>query len=124
MDITPLMPAGSQVIDGYGGGMFRIAGVVHQGSVLVMPAQTFALGPASMEDLTIADFQPLITAEPSCDVLLLGCGEQMRMPDESLRAALRGHGITVDPMNTGAACRTFNILLSEGRGVAAALIAL
>ncbi len=124
MDITPLTPAGSQVIDSYGAGMFRIAGLVYEGSVLVMPEQTLAWGAGSVEDLTIADFQPVLAAETRCGVLLLGCGEQMQMPPVPLRAALREHGISIEPMDTGAACRTFNVLLSEGRGVAAALIAL
>lgn len=124
MEIVPLKPAGSQVIDGYGEGMFRIGGVQHQGSVLVLPQQTLAWNPGSVGDLTIADFQPVLTASPTCDVLLLGCGERMLMPHERLRTSLREHGISIDPMDTGAACRTFNILLSEGRRAAAALIAL
>jgi uncharacterized protein len=124
MDITPLVPQGSQVIHGYGPGMFRIADVVHSGSVLVLPDRTLAWDVASVEALTAADFGKILAAEHSCDVLLLGCGERMAVPPESLRAELRGQGISIDPMDTGAACRTFNVLLAEGRRVAAALIAL
>ena len=124
MEITPLIPQGSQVIDGYGAGLFRIAGVAHDGSVLVFPDRTVSWGPVSLDGLTIGDFQPVIAADPPCDILLLGCGEQMAMPAGGLCAALRSHGITIDAMDTGAACRTFNVLLAEGRRVAAALIAL
>lgn len=124
MDITPLVPQGSQVIDGYGPAMFRIAGVVHAGSVLVLPDRTLSWNALSVDALTESDFQPVIAAEPSCDIVLLGCGERMQRPPEALRAGLRGHGISIDPMDTGAACRTFNVLLAEGRRVAAALIAL
>ena len=124
MDITPLVPQGSQIIDGYGAGMFRIAGTVHAGSVLVLPDRTLSWEPASPDKLTIDDFQPLLASEQPFDVLLLGCGERMQMPPEALRTGLRSHGIAVDPMDTGAACRTFNVLLAEGRRVAAALIAL
>lgn len=124
MDITPLVPQGSQVIDSYGPGTFRIAGVVHKGSVLVMPDRTVSWEVTSVDALTAADFRDIVAAEPSCEILLLGCGERMRLPPEPLRIALRGHGIAVDPMDTGAACRTFNVLLAEGRRVAAALIAL
>ena len=124
MDITPLVPRGSQVIDGYGPGMFRVAGVVHAGSVLVLADRTLSWNALSIDALTAGDFEPVIAAEPSCDILLLGCGERMRIPPAALRADLRGHGISIDPMDTGAACRTFNILLAEGRRVAAALIAL
>ena len=124
MDITPLVPQGSQVIHGYGPGMFRIAGVVHAGSVLVLPDRTLSWEILSVDALSAEDLRPVIAAEPTCDILLLGCGERMRLPPESLRAELRSHGISIDPMDTGAACRTFNVLLAEGRRVAAALIAL
>lgn len=124
MDITPMVPQGSQVIHGYGPGMFRIAGTVHLGSVLVFPDRTLAWAVASAEALTIADFQQLTTTEQVPDILLLGCGERMWLPPGPLSAELRSHGIAVDPMDTGAACRTFNVLLAEGRRVAAALIAL
>lgn len=124
MEITPLLPQGSQIIHGYGPGMFRVAGVVHAGSVLVLADRTLSWNAFSVDGLTAGDFQPVIAADPSCDILLLGCGERMQIPPEALRADLRGHGISIDPMDTGAACRTFNVLLAEGRRVAAALIAL
>jgi len=124
MDITPLVPQGSQVIDGYGPGRFRIAGIVHEGSVLVLPDRTVSWHVTAVDTLTVADFGDVVTADPACEILLLGCGERMRLPPQALRAGLRGHGIVIDPMDTGAACRTFNVLLAEGRRVAAALIAL
>jgi hypothetical protein len=74
MDITPLVPQGSQVIHGYGPGMFRIADVVHSGSVLVLPDRTLAWDVASVEALTAADFGKILAAEHSCDVLF-------RLPD-------------------------------------------
>ncbi len=124
MDITPMVPQGSQVIHSYGVGMFRIAGVVHRGSVLVFPERTIAWNVVSAEALTIADFGQLTAPGEAVDILLLGCGERMFLPPQAVREELRGHGIALDPMDTGAACRTFNVLLAEGRRVAAALIAL
>lgn len=124
MDITPLVPQGSQVIDSYGPGKFRIAGILHEGSVLVLPDRTVSWNVTTIDALTAEDFGDIVAAAPSCEILLLGCGERMRLPPNALRAELRGHGIVVDPMDTGAACRTFNVLLAEGRRVAAALIAL
>ena len=56
-------------------------------------------------------------------VLLIGCGRKIRPLPESLRAALRAEGMVLEPMDSGAACRTYNILMSEDRQVAAALIA-
>ena len=124
MDITPAVPAGSQVIQSYGPGLFRIAGVVHTSSVLVLPDRTLAWDVAEFTEISVGGFEPLLAQEISIDVLLLGCGAGMRLPPPDLRSALRAHGIVLEPMDTGAACRTFNILLAEGRQAAAALIAL
>lgn len=124
MDITPDVPAGSQIIQGYGPGLFRIAGVVHRSSVLVLPDRTLAWDVTEFADISMAGFEPLLAQEMSVDVLLLGCGTGMRLPPADLRAALRQQGIILEPMDTGAACRTFNVLLTEGRRAAAALIAL
>lgn len=124
MDITPAIPAGSQVINSYGPGMFRIAGVVHRGSVLVMPEQTLSWAVSECSEVVLAGLEPILAQASSVDVLLLGCGSGMRLPPADLRAALRERGIVLEPMDTGAACRTFNVLLSEGRQAAAALIAL
>ena len=124
MDITPAVPEGSQVITGYGPGLFRIAGVAHKGSVLVLPDRTLAWAVSSFSDIDIAGLEPILSATPSVDVLLLGCGPAMQMPSRELRAALRERGVVLEPMDTGAACRTFNVLLSEGRHAAAALIVL
>ncbi len=124
MDITPAVPLGSQVIQGYGPGLFRIAGVVHNSSVLVLPDRTLAWGVTNFADISLGGFEPFLAKGISVDVLLLGCGSAMRLPPPDVRSALRAHGIVLEPMDTGAACRTFNILLTEGRQVAAALIAL
>jgi uncharacterized protein len=104
MDITPIVGEGRQLINGYGGGGFRIAGTAYRGSVLVSFAEVRA-------------------ATDEIDLLLLGCGASMTFLAEPLRAELRAAGIVTECMDTGAACRTFNVLLAEGRRVAAALIA-
>lgn len=124
MDITPTVPTGSQLIQGYGPGLFRIAGVVHRSSVLVLPDRTLVWDVTEFDDISLGRFEPLLSKEMSVDVLLLGCGASMRLPPPDLRVALRQHGIVLEPMDTGAACRTFNVLLTEGRQAAAALIVL
>lgn len=124
MDITPAVPEGSQVIQSYGPGLFRIAGVVHSGSVLVLPDRTLPWDLTEFGEISLDRFEPLLSMATSVDVLLLGCGASMRLPPANLRIGLRERGIVIEPMDTGAACRTFNILLTEGRQVAAALIAL
>jgi len=124
MDITPAVPVGSQVIDGYGPGLFRIAGVAHAGSVLVLPDRTLPWAVADFSEISLEGLAPIVSQIPPVGVLLLGCGPSMLLPPAALRIALREHGVVLEPMETGAACRTYNVLLSEGRRAAAALIAL
>lgn len=123
MDITPLVPEGRQIVNGYGPDMFRVSGRVHHGSVLVFPDRTIGWSPSTMDELSVADFDEVRRAEPAVEVLLLGCGERMQLIPSNIRSALREDGIGVEPMDTGAACRTYNVLAAEGRRVAAALIA-
>lgn len=123
MDITPVVSAEYQLINGYGDGGFTIAATRHEGSVLVLPRRTLAWPVASMTDLAPEQFEPILAAEPRPAVLMLGCGKGMQPVPRALRDHLRAVGIVVEPMDTGAACRTYNVLLTEGRDVAAALIA-
>ena len=126
MDVTPLIPAGRQIIESYGGGRFRVSGSVFEGSVLVLTDRTL---PWPVADIAVATFESLAAvAEASragaIDLLLLGCGTRMAPPPAGLRQALRDLGVVLEPMDTGAACRTYNVLMAEGRRVAAALIAI
>ncbi|MEX0924179.1 MAG: Mth938-like domain-containing protein [Rhodovibrionaceae bacterium] len=123
MDVTPLIPEGRQVIESYGEGRFRIAGTLHRGSVIVFPERTLAWPLSDIGELTPESLDTVAAARNSVDVVLLGCGAKMTLIPRLLREKLRAAGIVVEPMDTGAACRTFNVLLSEERRVAAALIA-
>ena len=71
-------------------------------------------------DITAASLAPVIDA--GIQILLLGCGRQMLPVPSALREELRAHGVVIDAMDTGAACRTYNVLLAEDRRVAAALL--
>ncbi len=122
-DITPAPAAGRQVVQSYGGGGFRISGVAYEGSVIVLPEQVLAWPVADPTGVGEAALSPVIGAEPAVEILLIGTGETMRPMSPELRAALKQHGIIADAMDTGAACRTFNVLIAEDRRVAAALIA-
>ncbi len=124
MDVTPIIPQDRQVIDSYGPGRFRIATKVYESSVLVFPERTIAWPVSAMKDVSSQSLELVMQAEPSVDVLLVGCGPRMQLMESELRAELRAAGIGVDTMDTGAACRTYNALLAEGRQVAAALILL
>lgn len=113
-----------QFIEAYGDGRFRVSGTVHDGSIIVTPERTVAWNAAAASGVTLADLGAVTGAEaPRIEILLLGCGPQAAPVAPSLRAALRDAGVVVDAMDTGAACRTFNVLNAEGRRVAAALIA-
>ncbi|HLO78801.1 MAG TPA: Mth938-like domain-containing protein [Magnetospirillum sp.] len=123
MDITPVVSADRQLISGYGDLGFTISGIRHEGSVLVLPTRTLPWAVTAMAELTVESLAPILTAEPRPAVLMLGCGKGMSLVPRDIKAALRAAGIVVEPMDTGAACRTYNVLLTEGRDVAAALIA-
>jgi len=119
-DAPKAVPESRQVIQGYGDGMFRIAGEERHGSVIVFTNRTVAWA-GEISEAGLAD---VFTAADTLDLLLLGCGSVLSPVAPELRAALRRVGIAVEPMDTGAACRTFNVLLAEERRVAAALVAL
>jgi len=122
-DITPSVPAGRQVIQGYGEGGFRIAGTSYAGSVLVSRETTVAWPVSEIEAITPENLSAVISAVPGVDILLIGCGNRAVPLAAALRDVLRENGIGSEVMDTGAACRTFNVLLAEDRAVAAALIA-
>lgn len=110
---------GRMPIDGYGGGGFRIAGKVHAGAVLLLPDAD----PAPWPDAP--DLSALMRSAAGFDVLLVGTGSEMRTLGEAFdvqRAAMEAAGTGVELMGTPSACRTFNVLLAEGRRVAAALM--
>lgn len=123
MDITPVVSAEFQLIAGYGDGGFTVSGTRHEGSVLILAKQTLAWPVSSPADITVESLQAAIDYQPLPGILLIGCGKSMTALPKGVRQALRAHGIVIEPMDTGAACRTYNVLLTEGRDVAAALIA-
>lgn len=122
MDVTPLIPAGRQVVEGYGDGRFRVSGHVWSGSVLVFPQRTLSWPPSDFAEVDAESLRPVVE-EGGVQVLLLGCGRGAQLPSKALRGLLKDRGVVVEPMDTGAAARTYNVLMAEERAVAAALIA-
>jgi uncharacterized protein len=111
------------VIDAYGGGGFRVDGESVRGSVIVLPERVVAWTAGDVGEITLESLQPVIDAAGEVEILLIGPGARFSLVSPALRQALRERGISADAMDTGAACRTYNILRAEGRLVAAALIA-
>ena len=126
MDLTPLIPAGRQIVESYGGGRFRVSGQVFEGSILVLTDRTTAWSVADIASATLESLAAVAEAARAgaIDLLLVGCGARMAPLPPGLRQAFRAIGVVMEPMDTGAACRTYNVLMAEGRRVAAALIAI
>ena len=114
---------GRHLIDAYGAGGFRFADMSHRGSILVLPSGIKAWGPIDGRGLVAEDFAPVLAESGTIELLLLGTGLDIVPVGEAVRGPLRNAGIRLDAMQTGAAARTYNILLGENRKVAAALIA-
>ncbi len=114
---------GRAPIEAYGNGGFRFADMSHRGSLLCLPSGIYGWEPADPLALTAADFAKLLNEADQVEILLVGAGKELRPLPAALRAALKAVGIAADPMSTGAAVRTYNVLLAENRAVAAALIA-
>lgn len=115
---------GEAAIDGYGAGGFRFADMSHRGSIIATPSGIRAWSVSDVSQLDIASLQPLFD-EPkdTIELLLIGTGSSLKPLPQAVRQALRAHGLRFDPMATGHAVSTYNILLGERRKVAAALIA-
>jgi uncharacterized protein len=117
------MAPGRQVIEAYGNGGFRIGGNRYQGSVLVFRHQTVQWDVHALEAITSESLAAVVDQPEPPRILLIGCGPRAISPPVELVVFLRARGIAIEWMDTGAACRTFNVLLSDEREVAAALIA-
>ena len=114
---------GRHPLDAYGRGGFRFAGMSHRGSILVLPTGIQAWPVSAMGELTSEAFAPVLALAGSVDFMLVGTGNELARLPEALRRRCREAGISVDAMPTGAAARTYNVLLAEDRRVAAGLIA-
>jgi uncharacterized protein len=114
---------GRAPLDAYGNGGFRFADMSHRGSLLCLPSGIHGWDIEEGQPLTIAAFMKVLEEAQQIEVLLVGTGLNLRPIPADVRAALKAKGIASDPMGTGAAVRTYNIMLAESRAVAAALIA-
>lgn len=114
---------GQSAIDAYGGGGFRFADMSHRGSLLCLPSGMYGWSVTSLEMAGLQSFDQVAAEADQIEVLLLGTGSEHVFVPLELRDALNQRGIFMEAMSTGAAARTYNVLLAEQRAVAAALIA-
>ncbi len=110
-------------IDAYGDGGFRFADMSHRGSILCLPSGIYGWDVKDVDDFTADAFRRVFDDADQIEFLLVGTGRELRLIKPELKAQFRAAGMSSDPMSTGAAIRTYNIMLSENRPVAAALLA-
>jgi uncharacterized protein len=112
-------------IDAYGGGGFRVSGERREGSLLILDDEPRTWSATSLETLTPADLAPILAADRSTvEFVLLGTGSAQGLPPKAVREALQEARIGLEFMDTANAARLYNVLASEGRRLAAALIAI
>jgi uncharacterized protein len=114
---------GRAPIDAYGNGGFRFADMSHRGSILCLPSGIHGWEPAEAATLGPGEFEPVLQQADDVEILLIGTGKDLKPLPRELRQIFREAGISADTMSTGAAVRTYNVLLAEDRAVAAALVA-
>ena len=117
-------PSQVQIIRSYGPGHFLIGDRDWREPVLVTPTATTAWGVTRAEDLSVASLGALGQGPTPTELLVLGCGPRAAFITPAVRAELKAAGLALEVVDTGSACRIYNVLLAEGRRVAAALIPL
>jgi len=121
MKLHASRPSSLNTITAYGPGFIEVNAQRHQHALIVQPEAPVEPWPVSrFEDLSEGDFERLLARGP--DVVLLGTGTRQRFPHPQLTARLGAARIGVEAMDSGAACRTYNILMAEGRQVLLAVL--
>lgn len=120
MKLTDERSAGVNTVRSYSPGTIKVGDTVLTRSCLISPSELIAdWRPQSLSELNMEDLEPVLALAP--EIVILGAGVKQRFPPAQWMAALLSRGIGCEVMDTGAACRTYNVLVSEGRKVVAAL---
>ena len=114
---------GRAPIDAYGNGGFRFADMSHRGSLLIVPSGIYGWDIGALDELTPERCAMFLAELQRPAFVILGTGREHRLPPEPIRKLFAEAGIGLEPMSTGAAARTYNVLLAEGRDFGAGLIA-
>lgn len=120
MKLQLAQDTGLQLFSGYGAGFVAVNNVRYERCVLVSPQAVTEWSVGGFEALTVADFGFIERLKP--EIVILGTGAAQRFPPPALARALAATGVGVEVMDSRAACRTYNILATEGRKVVAAIL--
>ncbi|MBT3792951.1 MAG: hypothetical protein HN658_07660 [Rhodospirillales bacterium] len=122
MEVGSLTSNNKTVIQAYGDMGFRVSGTQYKGGIITLSNQVIALGVDTFDALEANHFSPIIKAATDIEILLVGCGARAGVLNQTIKDHLSRAYISVETMDTGAACRTVNVLQSEDRLVGALLI--
>tara|TARA_B100001989_G_scaffold252747_1_gene235987 strand:+ start:2411 stop:2788 length:378 start_codon:yes stop_codon:yes gene_type:complete len=118
MDVTPLIRKGQNIIQGYKGGSFKISGNTYENALIISPHELLEWNiPEDFSSLEFEHFKEIINRRNEFDVFLFGTGKTIKFLPKDLKIQLKNEGVALDVMDTGAACRTYNVLMAEGRRV-------
>ena len=123
-DVTLSLTEGRLLVEGYGPGGFTVAGERRDGAILLTEDRVARWTVETAEQITLESLSYILEQQPAYEVLLIGTGSKSHLLPKALRSAIRERGPVPECMGSGAAARTFNLLQTEGRRVAAALIAI
>jgi uncharacterized protein len=122
-DITPIIPSYKKIITAYGKGGFKINEEKIDGNILLFPEEVISYELADIQSFKEKDFYHYENYFKNTEILLIGGGEKTSFFSNEIEKLFRAKNIIIDYMDTGAAARTYNVLLSEERKVAVVLIA-
>jgi uncharacterized protein len=122
-DITPTISKNKKIIDAYGNGGFKVASERFEDSIIILPDSVHKFEHSDIESATQKHLEPILSNAEDIEVLIVGCGKATEFLNAEIEKLLRSKKISIEYMDTGAAARTYNILLTEERKVAVVLIA-
>ncbi|HCR86515.1 MAG TPA: hypothetical protein DIV86_07560 [Alphaproteobacteria bacterium] len=123
-DLTPIIKEGRKVIETYGAGSFTISSAKYDFSIIITPFSLKESEAKNISEITENDISILIDEKDKIDFVLVGFGENSDYLPTNIEKILAKENIRIEYMSTGAACRTYNVLMSEERKIAAILIAI
>lgn len=123
MEFTEINSSEEAFVAGYGDGGFRMGDSRFEGSMMITPDGFYPWAVSEKSEISIESLEPILNAS-GVEIIVIGLGPNMAFLPKNIRAAFEEKKIAIEAMDTGAAARTYNVLLQEGRLVAAALIAI